>query len=82
MYEVLKKIVNLPIEDIHDIGEQACQHVMNTYRWKNVVDKTIMVYNKVKNESPVKDYFKISKEYKEIFYKKYSLAFPFDICRS
>ena len=81
LYKVLEKIVNLPIEAVHDMGELACQHVMNTYRWKNVVDKTIMVYDKVKTESGTKDYFKISEEHKENFYKKYSIEFPFDICR-
>ena len=80
LYQVLERIVHLSPEEVRQIGEQACQHVMDTYRWKNVVDKTVRVYDKVQAESKVKDYKKISEEHKIGFQKKYGIEFPFDIC--
>ena len=83
LYEVLKKILALPVETVHEMGEAGCQRVMNLYRWENVVEKTVQVYKKVqkieKTEKTEKQQEIILKRKKELF-ERFGVEIPFDIC--
>lgn len=80
LYEALKKILALPVETVHEMGEAGCQRVMNLYRWENVVEKTVQVYKKVqKIEKTEKQQEIILKRKKELF-ERFGVEIPFDIC--
>lgn len=47
LYEKLRDLENTPIEEIRRMGVEAGEHVRANYQWKNVVEKTLAVYEKL-----------------------------------
>lgn len=80
LYEVLKKILDLPIETVHEMGEAGCQRVMSLYRWENVVEKTVQVYKKVQKIGKTEKQQEIISKRKEELFNKFGVELPFDIC--
>lgn len=80
LYEVLKKILALPVETVHEMGEAGCQRVMSLYRWENVVEKTVQVYKKVQKIGKTEKQQEIISKRKEELFNKFGVELPFDIC--
>lgn len=80
LYEKLKEIVELPREEIVRIGEQAGAFVLNKYRWKNVVDKTLAVYDKVQISRGHRSLLEKSEEHRQEVREKFGVTLPMDIC--
>lgn len=51
LFEKLREIDQMPVEAVRKIGEEANEYVLLTYRWKNIVDKTCRVYEKIVGEN-------------------------------
>lgn len=45
--EQLQKIIRMDPEAVEHKGIEAAEYVLNTYQWKTVVDKTLLVYEKL-----------------------------------
>lgn len=80
LYEVLKKILALPVETVHEMGEAGCQRVMNLYRWENVVEKTVQVYKKVQKIEKIEKQQEIILKRKKELFERFGVEIPFDIC--
>lgn len=80
LYEKLREIEELPREEIVKIGEQAGAYVLNKYRWKNVVDKTLAVYEDVQISHCYRNLLEKSAEHRKEVQEKLGVTFPMDIC--
>jgi len=80
LYEKLKEIEALPEEELVRFGEQAGQYVLNTYRWENVVAKTIEVYEKVQLDRVYRKLLEKSAEHRQEVKEKYGVHLPMEIC--
>ncbi len=80
LYEKLKEIEALPGEELVRLGEQAGQYVLNTYRWENVVAKTMEVYEKVQLDRVYRKLLEKSDEHRQEVKEKYGVLLPMEIC--
>lgn len=80
LYEKLKEIEALPGEELVRFGEQAGQYVLNTYRWENVVAKTMEVYEKVQLDRVYRKLLEKSAEHRQEVKEKYGVLLPMEIC--
>ncbi len=80
LYEKLKEIEALPGEELVRLGEQAGQYVVNTYRWENVVAKTMEVYEKVQLDRVYRKLLEKSDEHRQEVKEKYGVLLPMEIC--
>lgn len=79
LLEHLEEIVSLPIDEIEKKGKDAAQYVLENYRWKSVVDKTLIVYDKVK-EAKAEATAIENTTYKELWQKKTGIQIPMQVC--
>lgn len=80
LYDKLKEIDSLPVEEVRRIGEEAGQYVLNTYRWKTVVDKTETVYEKVQISPCFQKLLTQSEEHRMKVKEKFGINLPMDVC--
>ena len=80
LYDKLKEIDSLPLEEVRRIGEEAGQYVLDTYRWKTVVDKTETVYEKVQISPCFQKLLTQSEEHRMKVKEKFGISLPMDVC--
>ncbi len=80
LYEKMKEIEALPGEELVRLGEQAGQYVVNTYRWENVVAKTMEGYEKVQLDRVYRKLLEKSDEHRQEVKEKYGVLLPMEIC--
>ena len=80
LYKQLKVITETPIEEIRQLGLAAGRHVLETYRWQNVVNKTIAVYEKVNEKTGIENLLKYSAKIRKEKEEHYGITFPMEVC--
>lgn len=80
LYDKLKEIDSLPVEEVRRIGEEAGQYVLDTYRWKTVVDKTETVYEKVQISPCFQKLLAQSEKHRMKVKEKFGISLPMDVC--
>ena len=80
LYERLKLILAKPMEEIRTMGENAGRYVLESYRWKNVVNKTEKVYDTLYKNRISDKLLKKSQEHKQEFKERFGIELPMDIC--
>ncbi len=80
LYNVLKEITSKSNGEIEEIGKKAGRYVLETYPWKNVVDKTSFVYNKLNTDKRKEAILQQSKEHRQELRERLGIELPMDIC--
>lgn len=80
LYEKLKMLEEMPLDETRRMGEAAGKHVLNTYQWENVVQKTQQVYQKVVTDTAMEKMLRITKERRDILKESKDITLPMKIC--
>lgn len=80
LYKRLTEIAGMPEEDIVRKGEEAGKYVLDTYRWKSVVDKTLEVYNNLAKDKVMERILKESGKHREALKGQLGILLPMEIC--
>lgn len=80
LYEKLAEIEKLPPEEVISKGEEGGRYVLDTYRWKTVVDKTLVVYDKLQENSGMCSMLRKSEEHRKELEERLGITLPMDIC--
>ena len=78
--EKIKELVDRPLDMIKHKGEEAGKYVLNTYRWKSVVEETRKVYQKLQKNKVLDCILKESAMHREELKERLGICLPMEIC--
>lgn len=77
---VLEHLVAKTYEEIEKIGNNAGEYVLETYSWKDVVNKTADVYKKLNKDKRKEAILQKSEAHKKELKERLDIDLPMDIC--
>lgn len=76
----LQEIEKMSADEIVEKGEESGKYVLDTYRWRTVVNKTVMVYEKLKRVDATEAIYQESAEHKKEFKDRMGICLPMEVC--
>ena len=80
LYEVLKIITDKSFAEIQEIGKNAGKYVLDTYPWKNVVNKTLAVYKKLTSNIQEESVLLQSQKHRRELKERLNIDLSMDVC--